>query len=157
MYVWIYRVKNKPYVTWKEEQFNISLCFINMHWLTCTEWCHCIPAAVKRYFHWSKKPSWVNQQKKNRAVASLHHWEVCVVREKLLMWACSIQDESACARTSSQHEDSDSKDERNERHVLRQKKNIAYELIHSQRWKHFKNEQPKENDMRPNRSKPSGV
>lgn len=58
-----------------------------------------------------------------------------MVREKLLMWACSIQDESACARTRSQHEDSDSKDERNERHVLRQKKKaiIAYELIHSQR------------------------
>lgn len=66
--------------------------------------------------------SWVGLSSKNRAAASLHHWEVCVVREKLLMWACSIQDESACARTSSQQEDSHSKDERNERHVLRHKK-----------------------------------
>lgn len=91
-------------------------------WLTCTEWFHCSPAAVKRYFQWPTVRSWVVLSSKNRAAASPHHWEVCVVREKLLMWACSIQDESACARTSSQQEDSHSKDERNERHVLRHKK-----------------------------------
>lgn len=53
-----------------------------------------------------------------------------MVREKLLMWACSIQDESACARTSSQHEDSDSKDERNERHVVRQKTQVMNSFPH---------------------------